>query len=464
MRVVGFWLCGIFLILGADSYAQGTPRGTSAVVMLSDLHFDPLRDPGKAERLVAAPVAGWAAILGEPDSAGQAEAFAAVQKACYARGMDSDWVLMRSSLMAARKQAPAARFVTVSGDLVVHGFDCRYQAVMKKDNGYAEFVEKTATFVILQVEAAFAGVPVYFALGNNDSSCGDYRLDVGDRFLKATSAAVMHGLRGAGAGEVARAREQYERDGSYAVTLAGLKGMRLVVIDDIYLSRKYAACSGKAEVVGGAGVLAWFSGELDAARAQNQHVWVMGHVPPGVDVYGTLSKQRDVCGGKEPEMFLGSDALADLLERQGETVRLAVFGHTHMDEFRVFKGVPLKLVASVSPVDGNTPSFTVGQVSGVGELLDYSVYTRAGEGWTREYGFAETYGDGGFSGRKLDAVVGGFRADSAGTNVLSVDYQRDFFGGDGGPLGAAWPQYGCALEHAGAEGFRECLCKATGTP
>ena len=242
---------------------------TEPLVMLSDLHFDPLRDPGKAARLAAAPTGEWAAILNEPATPTQAADFAALQAKCGTKkGEDSDFALLTSALHAASAQAGAARFVTVSGDLVVHNFDCRWKLVTGHDKGYEEFHEKTASFVIRQVEAAFAGVPVYVALGNNDSSCGDYRMDLDDRYLAATSAAAMEGLVGASKAERRAAEADYRRGGYFSVTLPGLVRTRLLVVDDIYLSRKYKGCGGKEDAAAGTAVLAWLGGQLAQAKAR----------------------------------------------------------------------------------------------------------------------------------------------------------------------------------------------------
>jgi len=82
-----------------------------------------------------------------------------VQKACGAsRQMDSSYALLRSSLRAARERAPDARFVVVSGDLLVHNLDCRYRAALKLPPAVgddqslsAAFAEKTTVFVMKQV-------------------------------------------------------------------------------------------------------------------------------------------------------------------------------------------------------------------------------------------------------------------------------------------------------------------------
>src|SRR6185312_15821490 len=100
----------------ASQTAPSAARHTIPALLVSDIHFDPFHDPGKAARLVDAPASEWNAILAEPPSPDQA--------------------------------------------------------------------------------TAFAGVPVYVALGNNDSGCGDNRLDGGSDFLAAVGKDIVAGLPG----------------------------------------------------------------------------------------------------------------------------------------------------------------------------------------------------------------------------------------------------------------------------
>ena len=448
------------MVMGAVCFGQTVP-----VVMLSDLHFDPLRDPGKAARLAAAPVGDWAEILRGPATPGQAAGFAAIQAKCGSkRGEDSDFELMGAALRAAAAQADKARWVTVSGDLVAHELACRWKLATGGDQGYEAFHEETAAFVIRQVEAAFRGVPVYVALGNNDSSCGDYRIDLHDRYLAATAGAVLDGLVGTSREERAKAAADYTVGGYFAVSLPELSNGRLLVVDDLFLSRRYKTCAGKADVAAGAAVLGWLRAQLEEAKERGEAVWVLGHIPPGVDVYSTVVKFRDVCGGEAPEMFLSDDALGDLLAKYAGTVRLGVFGHTHEDEVRLVGGVPVKVVGSVTPVNGNLPSFTVGTVNRrTGMLVDYAVYTaskREGVGaWKREYGYRETYGEAEFTAGALRDEIAGFKADAAGEGVKSTAYQEEYFPGSASPLGLVWPQAVCGMGEYTAVGYRGCVCK-----
>jgi sphingomyelin phosphodiesterase acid-like 3 len=463
----------------ALAQATAPQLATVSAVMLSDLHLDPFHDPAKVPLLVKAPVEQWEAILRSPDSATQEADFAEVQKACKGKQtFDSPYALLISGLKAAKAQAPDARFVTVSGDLLVHDLDCRYRAAMKlpKATGddqsvSAAFAEKTTVFVMKQVEQVFAGAPVYVALGNNDSRCKHNRLDVRDDYLKATGQAVIDGLVGVSAADRKLALATYDSGGYYGVTMAAPMGpTRLLVLDDIYMMSGYSNCEAdNTDQKGAREQLAWLTKELDGARQRGERVWVLGHVAPEINPRSALARGIGLCASGSVEGYLSSDALANSLTSHADVVRLALFGHTHMDELHLLgskeAGVPMKVVASVSPVDGNTPSFTVGRVAPASAMLtDYTVYTASnmtgiGTTWAKEYAFDETYGETSFSAEALGDLIGRFRADTSGTGAASVAYQTHFFKGHAPiPLGPFWQGYVCSLDHSTGDGFKVCVC------
>jgi sphingomyelin phosphodiesterase acid-like 3 len=485
-------LCGgcvrvliLLVLVGSFSRSSSAHAGavpdpaTVSAVMLSDLHLDPFHDPAKVPLLVKAPVEEWGTILKSPDSPTQEADLTAVQNACGGKkSTDAPYALLNSSLQAARKQAPDAQFVTVSGDLLVHELDCRYRAAMKvpkatgdDQSASAAFAEKTTVFVIKQVESAFAGIPVYMALGNNDSRCNHNRLDMHDAYLKATGQAVIDGLAGISEAERKRALVTYESAGYYSVTMAApMEKTRLLALDDIYMMSSFATCEAdEKDRTGADEQMAWLTKEIDGARQRGERVWVLGHVPPSVNPKISISRWLKLCPDGHVDSFLSSDKLATALAGSADVVRLAVFGHTHMDEIHLLgskdAGVPMKVVASVSPVDGNTPSFTVGKVAPASAtLVDYKVYeasnaTGVGTTWPEEYDFDATYHEPNFSAKSLDALIGRFRVDTGGTSGESQAYQQHFFKGISASLpGPLWEGYVCSLDHPTAEGFKGCVC------
>jgi sphingomyelin phosphodiesterase acid-like 3 len=453
---------------------------TIPALFLSDIHFDPFWDPAKVPQLAASPASEWKAILAAPPSADRAQRFAALQQTCHTRGEDTSYPLLESSMQAVRDHAAGASFATVSGDLIAHAFDCKYSAVFPHSSpqDYRAFVEKTISYVLQELGGALPGVPVYVALGNNDSDCGDYRLDAHSEFLSVIGGEVTGAAYPSS--ERMSSVKGFSEGGYYSVNLpAPVHNARLLVLNDLFMSSKYATCSGKADATAAAEQLAWLERQLASARANKEKVWVMGHIPPGIDVHATVAKMRDLCGGARPEMFLSSEKLADELVEFSDVVELAIFAHTHMDEVRILraedgvrrtapaKNVVVKMVPSISPIDGNAPSFTVARVDrSSAALVDYRVFVASNQTgvdatWREEYDYGQTYHEDEFSTASVSRLIAGFQADPGAKTETSRDYIRNFMAGNASSLlELVWPQYVCGLSNHSAEGFRSCVCPA----
>jgi sphingomyelin phosphodiesterase acid-like 3 len=446
-------------------------------LLVSDIHFEPFWDPDKVPQLASAPASQWKTILSAPASPNQAERFAALQLTCTTRGADTSYALFDSSLHAMEMAARDAKFITVSGDLISHSFSCKYRKIMAQSSpeNYRQFVEKTIEFVLDSLRAAFPAAPVYAALGNNDSGCDDYKLDPRSDFLAETGASVIAKFP---TSEQRSAQLTFAEGGYYSVSLpAPLERTQLLVLDDLFMSRKYATCSGKADTAGEDEQIEWLRQQLVQAREKKERVWVMSHIPPGIDPFSTAIKLRNVCGGKDPDMFLSSDALPDLLAEFGDVIQLAIFAHTHMDEMRLLKpergdagaasqpGVALKMVPSISPIDGNTPSFTVALIDApTAKLADYQVYAASNEtginaSWKEEYDYDKEYKQSDFSAPSLSKLVVGFRSDPDAATDASRAYLRNYYVRDRSlELRLFWPQYVCAVAAYNVDDYKNCRC------
>ena len=468
--------CGVALAcLGATGslLAQGrAAEQTVGAVMVSDIHFEPFFDPAKAVQLAAAPVSAWKGILAGPVSADREARFAELGKSCPVRGQDSSYPLFDSSLRAMRKDGAGAKFVTVSGDLIAHSFQCKFGVVFPHAAAgeYRTFVEKAIDFVIDQLDEAVPGVPVFVALGNNDSDCGDYQLDAHSEFLASVGEEVAKSFP---EGERKGIAESYAAGGYFSARLpAG--NARMLVLDDQFMGAKYTTCGGKPDAAAAEAQLDWLEKQLAEARQTKEKVWVMAHIPPGVDVHATALKMDVTCGAKGPKMFLASEKIADVLTENSDVVALAVFAHTHMDEWRILKpengasggDVAVKGVASISPINGNLPSITVARVSASSAgLVDYKVMvasnaTGVDTTWREEYDWGKTYHAAEFSAANVSKLVAGFAADGEAQTEPSQAYIRDFIAGkDSALLALVWPMYACGQGSDSAQAFKACACK-----
>jgi sphingomyelin phosphodiesterase acid-like 3 len=478
--------------LQAAPFAKDTQRAkeTISVLMVSDIHFDPFWDPAKVQQLAAAPVSEWNPILASAPSTDREQRFAALLQTCHARGADTSYPLLESSLKAMSNHASGAKFVTMAGDLLSHAFQCKYNTLFPRStpDGYKAFVEKTMSFVIAELNSISAGLPVYVALGNNDSDCGDYRQDADGEFLAVTGKLVTDAVP-----VVQRpdALETFAAGGYYSVPLpAPIQNTRLLVLNDLFMSSNYSTCAGKADPAAADAQLAWLQKQLDEARVRNQNVWVMGHIPPGIDAYASMARMINPCGRASPRMFLSSEKLADVLTDNSDVVRLALFAHTHMDEIRLLRAEPaalyptapgtpmidakgfiaepravaLKTIPSISPIDGNNPAFTVAQVDpATATLVDYRVIAAAdltGSGqWTEEYDYSRAYSEPFYSASSVNQLLTRFAADFNAQSKASQSYLRNYLvGGGASVLVPFWPQYVCTLTHHTAAEFGACAC------
>jgi len=320
-------------------------------------------------------------------------------------------------------------------------------------------------------------MPVYVALGNNDSGCADYQLDPNSAFLRDLAPVVASALPPS---DRAAVLDRFPVDGAYSVSLApALPRTRLIVLNDLFFSRRYRTCAGADDPAPAAASLAWLRQQLVQAQRSGQRVWFMAHIPPGVDPYSTVTKFRNVCAGESPVSFLSSEGLAEQLVQSAPIVRLAIFAHTHMDELRLLtppahsasspsSSVAVKLVPSISPVDGNNPSFTVARIDPATAVLqDYQVIaasnqTGIGTTWSVEYDYGQAYHEAQFSPHALAQLIAEFENDPHAQSAPSDEYVRHYFVGQSvRELTPFWPQYVCSLAHDTAAAYRACVCSNT---
>ncbi len=442
-------------------------------LLVSDIHFEPFWDPAKFPQLVALPVSAWPRILSAPDSPNRQQAFDSLQNACHARGTDTSFPVLQSSMGAIRAHAAGARFITLSGDLMAHGFDCKFKSLMPVASAadYRAFAVKTISFVLAQLQTAAPRLPVYTALGNNDSDCGDYRLDADSAFLKQVGEAVTQRFPIV---ERAAALASFAQTGNYSVMLPSpMAHTRLVVLDDVFFSPKHTACSGKPDTAAQDAQYVWLTAQLQEAQKAKQNVWVMAHIPPGVDAYATLAHLTGPCGRK-PTMLLSSDRLAQTLEGAADSIKLGIFGHTHEDEINLLESgqgsetlerasgaIPVKLVASVSPVNGNLPSFTIAHIEPArATLVNYEVIAGSNKvAWHKQYEYRTAYAEGSYSADAVAHLIGAFSIDREAKTLPSQNYIHNFSIGNPVPLlSLVWPGYVCSMAHQTAEGFSSCAC------
>ncbi|MBV8507888.1 MAG: hypothetical protein JOZ11_19055, partial [Alphaproteobacteria bacterium] len=249
-----------------------------------------------------------------------------------------------------------------------------------------------------QLEQNFPATTILPALGNNDEECGDYELQPGGPFL-ADTLPIVRRLVGSAGGP------GFERDWQgYANYPAKAGGVRVLSTNSNFLSTHYRnTCGSPADGDPGKGTLAWLETELAAAKRAGERVWLLYHIPPGIDGYATL--QKGSCPNTMIPMWDQgyAETFSALLRRYSDIITASFVGHTHMDDFRLMGdaggryGFAL-ITPAVSPIFGQNPAFRTVDYDAGTDILDQTTYglmnfARAAGGggtaaeWRAEYTF-----------------------------------------------------------------------------
>ena len=246
--------------------------------------------------------------------------------------------------------------------LAGHGFsDSYYQYAGNRDpRGLYEFIDKTITFLTQRIREQFPHIPIYPALGNEDSYCGDYQLQPKGEFLRRT-AETWKGLLHDANDEQAF-MQSFPTGGYYAASAPGTFKHRVVILNTVFFSTDYRNQCGDPKDDPGGDQLRWLAARLEDAANKGDKVWLLYHIPYGIDAYNsviapdgnTVEKVVSLWQPGYTEKFLA------LLDQYRDTIQSMLAGHTHMDYFRLgpygVTGRPstfLLVTPGISPIFGN---------------------------------------------------------------------------------------------------------------
>ena len=433
--------------------------GQGVFLHVSDLHFNPFADPAIVRRLIAAPVEQWAAIF----RASKTTPF-------WIKNQDTTFPLLTSMLAAAK--GPAYDYVLNTGDFLSHDFKDEFLKAGGVESEYAGFVIKTMLFVDRMLKEGFPGIPLIAALGNNDATCDDYMLAPNDPMLAAVGRDLPAVARHP------QALRDYMVGGSYAVPHPKVPKHDIVVLSDVFLSRKYRDACGQTGSDPGSAELAWLEWTLYQARLAGRTVSLAMHIPPGIDSYS--SSRSNACPLNVTSFW--QDAYVRrflaLVGRYKDQLRISFAGHTHMDDFRVIadaSGAPLlgmRITPAVTPLFGNNPAFTVLLYSRTdASVADYATFylsnlAKVGPGvapeWTLEYTFKDAYQAAGYDAASLAALAQRIKTDDA----VRATFMRYYpvASGQSSMTPANWSAYACAQTAITADAFESCACPGAPSP
>jgi sphingomyelin phosphodiesterase acid-like 3 len=426
--------CLLALLLSATTWSAGAHAQDGQFLLITDLHFDPFFDAELFPRLAAAPAEEWAEIL----ESGQPLVLNPI-------GTDSNYALLKSSLDDARRRLPRPDFILYPGDFIAHSWQSKYDRLApssraKEPAAYQAFTAKAVQFVGHEFGKRWTQTPILPTLGNDDSYCGDYMIEPAGPFLRMF-AEFWPPLLGSTAGTDAE-REEFAKSftagGYYTVRLPKLAHHRLVVLNSVFFSTQYDNPCGQPTQTPVDDQFAWLNETLDRAAAAGEKVWLLMHIPPGIDGYTSALNEPK----QDPPATFWQPAITSrflrLIEQRRETIQMSFVGHTHMDDFRVIQlnGQPAllsKIAPAVSPIFGNNPGYQVYQHDRAsGRLLDYQTYYLSNLGdkkqptpladarWKLEYAFRAAYDLPDVSAASVARLVGGIQ----GNRAIADSYTR----------------------------------------
>jgi 3',5'-cyclic AMP phosphodiesterase CpdA len=448
-------ICGVLLaLLRAASAAE--------VLVLTDIHFNPLADKAIAESLAAAPAEEWPMIL---DRGGE-------RMSNYTA--DSDWKLLRATLdeLQAQKKPDV---VLIAGDFVVHGFRKAFDSSVAAhdDAAYRRFVVKTMRFIALELANAFPKTPILPALGNNDSDCGDYAIQPGGAFLAETQAIVASMIG-------PPAREDFAKSwtalGSYAADVPVKPRFRVISLNDNYFSARYRdSCGGEGDGNPARATIAWLSRALADAAAAQRKVILLYHIPPGTDAFATT--RHDACPVTPAQLLADPYAgeLHALMQRYQGTIVAGVAGHLHSDAFRILRSGDklfgfVMIAPAISPIFGQNPSFRRFTFDDNGTISAVGTYYLANLGdavagaapqWRAEASFERSWNLPRFDAASLEILYRRLSSSETAQQRWTQAY------GVQGPASATitlqnFAVYRCSVGSDQSSDFARCLCGGGG--
>ncbi|QDU76762.1 Calcineurin-like phosphoesterase [Bremerella volcania] len=394
----------LLVVLFAACFA--TQAMSAEFLVISDIHFQPFTGLNREQfkHLASLPASQWPEFL------------ASSNHSLGTTGSDSNYLLMTSALDAAKSHTPRPLFILYPGDFLAHQWQEYYEklalrSIADDPEAYQAFTMKAIEVVAAELRKRYPDVPVLATLGNDDSFCGDYWIQPDGAFLHQFASRWQPML-----GDTIDAepfRQSFPSLGAYRADLPGMSSDRLLVLNSVYWSGSYCSsyfdpkdqnccqCQ-NPDARPGHAQMDWLESELELARKQQKRVWLLMHVPPGLDSY-----LEDKSGGRslaaemwQPEFMR---RYLKLVERYHDILHVSFTGHTHMDDFRIDrpneKPVLLHKVApAISPIFGNNPGFQAFEVDPeTGIISNWKTYSldlthsTTSSKWRLEYENRTTY-------------------------------------------------------------------------
>lgn len=386
-----------------NNNTNGSPA--NSFLQVSDIHFNPYYDPGLVPQLIKADASQWEPVF-----------IKSTVKGFGVPGKDeTNYNLLVSSLQSIAKTAGKPDFVIFGGDFLAHDFNTQFLTYVQSGENYSGFVEKTMSFLALMFSKYLPGQRVYFCLGDSDTE--EYQIAPGGTFLHDTATIFATNFI-KDAENQKSFNKTYPAGGYYAITPPNSPNTSIISLNTNFFSVKYNLV--KTDSDPGKKELDWLDNQLKDAKKHGKKVWLLLHIPPGIDVSGTVSKNQSIPMWKTQY----NDKFIQLIKENAASITGIFAGHTHMDDFRVLFQLPapvrtpartpaqtpvqasaqalsfIRICPAISPRFGNNPGYQQFSYDRKGfSLIDYDTYwlnlevtDPATAVWQKEYSFSTAYG------------------------------------------------------------------------
>jgi len=264
-------------------------------------------------------------------------------------------------------------------------------------------------------------------------------------------------------------KDDFSRGGYCAVNFPKGENFKMIILNTVYFSTKYKNLCGDTLLDPGADELNWLKETLEKCKMNNQKVWMSYHIPPGVDIYATITDS----GTCEEKIFPSWDQqynseFIKIVYEYSSIINSNFAGHFHRDDFRIFKNnIPISYIhitPSISPIYGNNPAYQTFTYDRTNYSLEnYKTYylkniqTTDSAFWAFEYDFQADYNQSQISPVSMNNIMKSITRDSLYRSryiqYYSADNPKAF------PTDYInWFYNWCGLGHLTIEDYANCLC------
>ncbi|HMS34651.1 MAG TPA: metallophosphoesterase [Ignavibacteria bacterium] len=458
----------LILLFFISSFAQEIRE--NKFLTFSDIHFDPYYDTTLVSELIKKDFNEWEKVF----SGSQ------IQK-INGYGKDSNFPLFRSAMTEMKQRIPDPDFIVITGDFMSHDFNENYKKYsgIEDTDSLNQFIKKTIQFVTSYIVKFYPATLIFPMVGNDDAYCGNYMIEPESNFLKLLSeewAPLVNGnhpweFQVNGEGINRSFSKDFLKGGYCLLNFPEKNNFRMIILNTVFFATNYVNQCGDTLQDPGEEELLWLRNTLKQCRDSGNKVWLSYHIPPGIDIYGTINGKGDC----EEKIFSTwkekyNKEFLNIVKEYSETILAQFAGHFHRDDFRIIydKERPVSYIhitPSVSPIYGNNPSYQIIEYDKKNfELLNYQTYflndnsDTDSSHWKFEYDFKTGYKQPSVSPEAYDNISKLIFADSTYREKY-VGYYRS---GDMETFNRDyknWLYNWCGFGHLTVEEYFQCMCQ-----